>query len=47
LLATYFLKSLPPEEILKRLPREAIEDFLKRPQNGAEEAPPQRGDQPG
>jgi hypothetical protein len=44
-LATYLLKSLPPEEILKRLPREAIEDFLKHQQNGSSSAP-QSGDQP-
>jgi hypothetical protein len=45
-LLAHLLKGLPPAEILKRLPREAIEDFLKNQQNGSS-SPPPSGGQPG
>jgi hypothetical protein len=40
------LQGLSSEEVLKLLPREAIEDYLKRQPNGSSSAPPQDGGQP-
>jgi hypothetical protein len=40
-------KRLSPEEILKALPREVIEGYLRRHPNGSSAAPSQGGGQPG